>query len=94
MRKVLATFKHTRNAPHRRAAYAVSRSRLQDYWRDYATSWVQCRGRKAVNQKPGGLQQALVIPTRQRENIGLGFVTHLPMTKNGNGAILVIVDYQ
>ncbi|GJY70936.1 putative reverse transcriptase domain-containing protein [Tanacetum coccineum] len=47
---------------------------------------------KAEHQKPSGLLQQREIPEWKWENITMDFITKLPRTSSGQGAIWVIVD--
>ncbi|WVZ49882.1 hypothetical protein U9M48_001205 [Paspalum notatum var. saurae] len=51
-----------------------------------------CQRVKAEHQKPAGLLQPLPIPMWKWDEIGMDFVTGLPITPRGNDAIWVIVD--
>lgn len=65
---------------------------MKQYSDTYVETCVRCRTSKTVSQKPAGLLQPLVIPTRRWEEISLDFITCLPPSKKGNDAILVVVD--
>ena len=58
--------------------------------------WVQecpsCQRTKASNRQPAGLLQPLPIPVRRWSDVSLDFITHLPKTRSGFTAILVVVD--
>ena len=45
------------------------------------------------NQRPAGLLQPLEVPGQRWERISMDFVTHLPKTRYGYDALLVMVDY-
>ncbi|CDJ65734.1 H0207B04.5 protein, related, partial [Eimeria necatrix] len=69
------------------------------YWpgmRAYTTAYVEscthCRASKSINQKPAGLLQQLLIPSRRWAHVSLDFVTDLPLTTTGHDSILVMVD--
>ncbi|KAL8445758.1 hypothetical protein Emed_005387 [Eimeria media] len=47
---------------------------------------------KPVCKKPAGLLHSLAIPANRWDSISMDFITGLPMTSNGNDAILVVVD--
>lgn len=71
----------------------------QYYWpgmRDYCTAYVEscvaCRASKALKQRPAGLLQPLVIPSRRWGEVCLDFITDLPVTQQGNDSVLVLVD--
>ncbi|CDJ30941.1 uncharacterized protein EMH_0062590 [Eimeria mitis] len=50
------------------------------------------RASKTISQKPAGLLQPLLIPSRRWSHVSLDFITDLPLTPRGHDAILVIVD--
>ncbi len=58
--------------------------------------WIQecpsCQMNKASNKRPAGLLQPLPIPVRRWSDVSLDFITHLPKTRSGFTAILVVVD--
>ncbi|CDJ64946.1 LOW QUALITY PROTEIN: Similar to Transposon MAGGYgagandpolgenehomologues, related [Eimeria necatrix] len=69
------------------------------YWpgmRAYTTAYVEscthCRASKSINQKPAGLLQQLLIPSRRWAHVSLNFITELPLTTTGHDSILVMVD--
>ncbi|CDJ63804.1 hypothetical protein ENH_00052380 [Eimeria necatrix] len=71
----------------------------QYYWpgmRAYTTAYVEscthCRASKSINQKPAGLLQQLLIPSRRWAHVSLDFITDLPLTTTGHDSILVMVD--
>ncbi len=51
-----------------------------------------CQRNKSSNQKPGGLLQPLLIPTRKWQVVTMDFIMCLPETERGYTAILVVVD--
>jgi hypothetical protein len=51
-----------------------------------------CQLNKAKNTKPAGLLQPLDIPGRRWESVSMDFIVELPVSKNGNDSIMVIVD--
>jgi hypothetical protein len=51
-----------------------------------------CQRTKAEHQKPSGLLQPLPVPEWKWEEIGMDFVTGLPLTQKGNDSIWVIID--
>ena len=51
-----------------------------------------CRRVKAEHQRPTGTLQPLSIPEWKWDDIGMDFITGLPMTQKGNNAIWVVVD--
>ena len=58
----------------------------------YVSTCDSCQRNKASNQQTAGLLQTLDTPTRRWEQITMDFITHLPVTKNGNDSIVVFVD--
>ena len=59
----------------------------------YAQTCEECQRNKASNQSPTGLLQPLEIPRQRWERISMDFITHLPKTRSGYDALLVMVDY-
>ena len=51
-----------------------------------------CQRNKSTNELPAGLLQPLPVPARRWSDISLDFITHLPTTRSGYTAILVVVD--
>ena len=60
---------------------------------NYVRTCEECQCNKANNQKPSGLLQPLAIPAQRWERVSMDFVTHLPKTRQGYDALLVVVDY-
>ena len=58
----------------------------------YINTCMKCQENKSSNQLPMGLLQSLPIPERRWQQITMDFIVQLPMTKNGNDSIIVIVD--
>ena len=58
----------------------------------YVAECHTCQRVKAEHQSPAGKLQPLPIPNWKWEEIGMDFVTGLPMTKNHKDMIWVIVD--
>jgi hypothetical protein len=58
----------------------------------YVSEWHTCQRVKAEHQSPTGKLQPLPIPKWKWEEIGIDFVTGLPMTRNQKDMIWVIVD--
>ncbi|CDJ46555.1 hypothetical protein EBH_0067040 [Eimeria brunetti] len=65
---------------------------MRTYTNAYAESCTQCRASKSLNQKPAGLLQQLLIPSRRWSHVSLDFVTDLPLTTAGYNTILVVAD--
>ena len=59
---------------------------------DYTRKCHICQTTKAVSQPPQGELQPLEIPERPWWSISLDFITGLTQTKQGNDAILTVVD--
>ncbi|KAF1326791.1 reverse transcriptase, partial [Globisporangium splendens] len=66
--------------------------RMQKYIQRYINTCERCQRIKARQEKPPGLLQPLEVPSGRWIDIGMGFMTALPITKHGNDAIMVIVD--
>ena len=79
---------------------ATSRLIKRDfYWPKMDTDikcWIQecpsCQRNKTSRDKPAGLLQPLPIPARRWSDVSMDFITHLPKTRSGNTAIMVVVD--
>ena len=59
----------------------------------YVQTCEECQRNKPSNQRPTGLLQPLEVPRQRWEMISMDFITHLPKTKSGYDALLVMVDY-
>ena len=59
----------------------------------YVATCEECQRNKPSNLRPAGLLQPLEVPGHRWERISMDFVTHLPKTKTGYDALLVMVDY-
>ena len=59
---------------------------------EFVSKCLTCQQIKIEHQKPVGLLQPLSIPEWKWERITMDFVTGLPRTQRGHGAIWVIVD--
>ncbi len=57
----------------------------------YISSCIFCQRNKSKNQSPIGLLQPLEIPEEPWDTVTMDFIVRLPMTKNGNDAIVVFV---
>ena len=66
--------------------------RMQYHVQDYVRGCRTCQRNKASNSKPYGKLRPLQIPSSRWEYISLDWITHLPRTKSGYDAILVVVD--
>ena len=60
--------------------------------RRYVQSCHSCQANKATTHKPFGLLNPLPIPDEPWESVSMDFIIHLPPTKEGHDAILVVVD--
>jgi hypothetical protein len=60
--------------------------------KNYVDGCEVCQRTKHETQHPQGLLQPLEIPPHPWHTISLDFITHLPLTRNHNDAILVVVD--
>ena len=58
----------------------------------YVLTCDTCQRNKTTNQKPASLLQTLKTPSKHWEQVMMDFITHLPVTKNGNNSIIVFVD--
>lgn len=65
---------------------------MRSYCNSYVECCVVCRASKALMQRPAGLLQPFVIPSRRWRQVNLDFITYSPRSKNSNDAVLVIVD--
>ena len=59
----------------------------------YVQKCEECQRNKPSNQRKAGLLQLLAVPAHRWERVNMDFVTHLPKTRQGYDAMLVIVDY-
>ena len=59
---------------------------------EFVAQCPNCQQVKAEHQKPGGLLQAMEIPTWKWEEINMDFVVGLPRTRGKYDSIWVIVD--
>ena len=69
------------------------------YWKnlrkdleEFIKSCPQCQMNKSSTQKPMGFIRPLEPPKRRWSAITMDFITDLPLTKNNNDAIFVVVD--
>ena len=58
----------------------------------YVKSCEACQRNKPLNVKKAGMLQPMPIPGRPWASVGIDFITHLPVTRNGHNAIFVAVD--
>ena len=58
----------------------------------FVNSCTSCQRSKASNQRPFGLLSPLPIPDSRWHTVTMDFITYLPRTSEGHGAILVFVD--
>ena len=59
----------------------------------YIQTCKECQRNKPSNQRPTGLLQPLEVLGQRWERTSIDFITHLPKTKSGYDALLVMVDY-
>ena len=59
---------------------------------EYVRSCEPCQRNKPLNIKKAGVLQPMPIPGRPWTSVGIDFITHLPVTRNGHNAIFVAVD--
>ena len=72
----------------------------KDYWwptlradvLSHVRSCGSCQRNKGATQRPYGVLQPLPVPDYQWQHISMDFVVHLPKTRSGFTAILVVVD--
>ncbi|CDJ62042.1 Similar to Transposon MAGGYgagandpolgenehomologues, related [Eimeria necatrix] len=65
---------------------------MRAYTTAYVESCTHCRASKSINQKPAGLLQQLLIPSRRWAHVSLNFITDFPLTTTGHNSFLVMVD--
>jgi hypothetical protein len=66
--------------------------KLHQEVKQYVVSCLPCQSNKPSNQSPVGLLQPLPVPETRWETVSMDFIMQLPMTKQGNDAIMVVVD--
>ena len=59
----------------------------------YVQTCEECQRNKLSNQRPAAMLQPLEAPRQRWERISMDFITHLPKTRSGYDALLVMVDY-
>ena len=59
---------------------------------EYVRSCEPCQRNKPLNIKKAGVLQPMPIPGRPWASVGIDFITHLFVTRNGHNAIFVAVD--
>ena len=60
---------------------------------EFVKSCDACQCNKPSNQRSAGLLQPLEIPKNRWERVSMDLITHLPKTRTGHDALLVVVDY-
>ena len=60
---------------------------------EFVRSCDACQCNKPSNQRSAGLLQPLEIPHNRWEKVNIDLITHLPKTRAGYDALLVMVDY-
>ena len=97
--KLLHEFHNTPSAGHlgvNRTAKLIEK----DYWwptlradvLSHLRSCGSCQRNKGATQRPYGVLQPLPVPDYQWQHISMNFIFHLPKTRSGFTAILVVVD--
>jgi hypothetical protein len=66
--------------------------KIKDGVRDHVKACDVCQRNKPGNVLPAGLLSPLEIPERRWDVVSMDLITSLPVTKNGNDAIVVFVD--
>ena len=59
----------------------------------YVQTCEECQRNKSSDQSPAGLLQPLEVLGQIWERISMDFITHLPKTRSGYDALLVMEDY-
>ena len=98
-KKLLHEFHNTPCAGHL-GVNRTTQLMIKDYWwpklRDDVLSHVRtcgsCQRNKGATQRPYGEAMPLHVPDYQWKEISMDFITHLPPTRLGHTAILVVVD--
>lgn len=65
---------------------------LADDVKTFIKNCDSCQRIKAVNKAPSGALQPISVPNTRWQQISMDFITHLPLTKQGFDAILVVID--
>ena len=60
---------------------------------EYVKTCDDCQRNKPSNQRTPRVLQPLEISHHRWERVSMDFITHLPKTKAGHDALLVVVDY-
>jgi hypothetical protein len=60
--------------------------------KSYVTSCPVCAAAKSATQAPLGLLKPLPVPEGKWQSVAMDFITHLPVTKSGYDALLVVTD--
>ncbi|GJP71523.1 hypothetical protein CLOP_g2350 [Closterium sp. NIES-67] len=58
----------------------------------FVTLYDTCQRMKSSKQKKAGLLQPLPLPDQPWQEVSLEFITGLPTTTSGHGAILVVIE--
>jgi Integrase zinc binding domain len=80
------------NKAYERLRQGVTWPEMYSELKAYARSCDSCQRNKTSNQKPIGLLKPLEIPTERFEQVSMGFIATLPVTKEYHDAVMVIVD--
>lgn len=99
-RKLLFDYHNSRIAGHMGFIRTYDALHRYFYWpkmakeiKNYVIRCVECQKSKSTNQQPQGYLQPLPVPKRKWQKISMDFIVHLPVTRNGNDSIWVVVDY-
>jgi len=100
LRTMIITSNHDDiTAAHRGVAKTIDLITRSFYWKhmhrdvkEYVSSCVSCQQNKVTNQSPLGLLHPIATPEQRWHTITMDLITSLPVTKDGNDAIVVVVD--
>jgi Integrase zinc binding domain len=79
------------NKAYERLRQGVTWPEMYSELKTYVRSCDSCQRNKTSNQKPIGRLKPLEIPTERFEQVIMGFITTLPVTKDNHDAAMVIV---
>ena len=65
---------------------------MQKFVTDYVRGCASCQRSKASTQKPAGLLRPLPIPRDKWDDISMDLIVGLPLSEQGNDAMIVFVD--
>lgn len=66
--------------------------KLREDVKEYVSSCLACQSNKARNEPLAGLAQSIPHPARRWDQVSMDLITQLPRTREGNDAIVVVVD--